>query len=196
MRSVCSHVQLCAARTLPRSEAENTEMLDSYKQADGIASHTKTHTHTDIRWSTESLAECQAEKNTSQHQTSFFCPSPVLDLTNKEEPKQQGGRESHPSTFCPPRPRRRHSQYVMLVASGDSQAAQYGWVGSEHIMWCPEHLSALQLDSVLGSYVLFVCALIKNIEIRKNSNAEPTWWEFRHRGDASLLSTLNTGAHI
>ncbi len=44
MHSVCLHVQCvcvcvqpCTARTLPRSEAENTEMLDSHKQTDGIS---------------------------------------------------------------------------------------------------------------------------------------------------------------
>lgn len=65
---VCLYVQLYAVRTLPHSETENAEKLDSYKQARrhfrDSAPHTRAHMHTDIRGSTESLVECEAEKNT------------------------------------------------------------------------------------------------------------------------------------
>ena len=99
------------------------------------ALHTEMHTHTDRRWSTESFTGHQAEKwNTSQDQTSSRCPYSVLDPMNKEELKQQGGREAHPSTFCPLR--RSRSQYVVLNASGDSQPGSTVWMGGQASTLC------------------------------------------------------------
>lgn len=145
-------------------------MLDSYKQADSISEmlhHTqKIRIRTPIgtyRVKYRKLTRVPKNVSTSNWLNLSLLFSSALDLANKDERKQQGGREAHPSTFCPHRPPAKsqpvcYAQCQQLLQGStvrmDRQGAHYG-------MSCdclsPEHHSVLTRVRLWFRLIICLC---------------------------------------
>lgn len=129
------YVQLCALCVCSGCYSRGDGLQERRRNAGLIEAHGNAVTllrvqrGTHRRWIQKIM--CQACNNTLVNirpaSSESFSSCIATDLVNKDELKQQGWREAHPSSFCLCWPQRSHRQEVMLNASSDS--GQYSMDG-------------------------------------------------------------------